>query len=375
MLIEELRLIGIFMLTVAGCLIVLKNPTISARVSGRLEDTKATQAMHTNPTPRVGGAVALMAFSLGVAVSWETIGPDLSMALSSGFFVFLFGFKEDLKRNVSPRSRLFAAFASAGLALMLSSATVSSFGLQEIDWVFGISGVALAVTLIWSTGFCHALNLIDGLNGLAASYSIAAALGIHCIARETGQADVEFISLALIVALTGFLLFNWPFGRIFLGDAGAYTIGHVLAWLGIVLMHRTSDVSGFSILLILFWPVAETVFTIFRRLFRGHSPDRPDRLHFHHVVVRGLGLILRNRSAKNKLNSVSTLIILPLFSFPIMFGVLLWDKPGRGLVALLIFAFVFILTYVFGMWLFSQSSFSISRAVFPTSARKPEQEP
>ena len=98
------------------------------------------------------------------------------------------------------------------------------------------------------------------------------------IAGYTGDADIQIVAGLLIAAIFGFFVLNWPMGRIFLGDAGAYGIGHILAWLGIVLVARNASVAGYAILLILFWPVCDTLFSICRRLGTKRATDQPDRL-------------------------------------------------------------------------------------------------
>ena len=162
----------------------------------------------------------------------------------------------------------------------------------------------------------------------------------------------------LIAALLGFGLLNWPHGKIFLDDAGAYATGHIIAWLGIILMSRVPSVSGFSILLILFWPVAETGFTITRRRILKLPSDTPDRLHFHHLVARSLGIVFRKKASDNVLNPLATLLLIPFAATPIVFGVLLWDHSVKALVAILLFTTLFVSSYVFGKFFFRHLRYS-----------------
>ena len=90
----------------------------------------------------------------------------------------------------------------------------------------------------------------------------------------------------MVAAVLGFMVLNFPLGKIFLGDGGAYALGHLLVWSAIILINYASDVSAFAILLIFFWPVADTGLAIWRRWKLGNPTDRPDRLHFHQLAMR-----------------------------------------------------------------------------------------
>ena len=98
----------------------------------------------------------------------------------------------------------------------------------------------------------------------------------------------QFFLLLLIASVLGFMVLNFPTGKIFLGDGGAYALGHMTVWSAIILISNETKVSPFSILLIFFWPVADTGLAIWRRWKLGTPTDRPDRLHFHQLAMRPL---------------------------------------------------------------------------------------
>jgi len=352
-----------FMVSVALCAIAVLRPSLLMSHDHMIRDLSARQAQHTRPTPRIGGVAVILAVVVGVALYGDQIGRDLLFALLSGAVVFLVGLREDVARNVSPSVRLLAALVSAILAMMLSGAQVSGLGIGAGDVVFQWSVVAIVITLLWSTGTCHALNLIDGLNGLASLYSICAAGAIFAIAAYTQDTDIQIISGLLAVAVLGFFIFNWPFGRIFMGDAGAYGIGHILAWLGIVLMARNPEVAGFAILLVLFWPVCETLYSIFRRRLNRCATGQPDRLHFHHLVVRALPLVFNRGKRRVYDNSLATIVLVPFFMFPILTGLLFWNDASMAAAGLGFFIALFMATYVFSMKYFKSRHFRKSRTL------------
>ena len=120
-----------------------------------------------------------------------------------------------------------------------------------------------------SGGICHAINLVDGLNGLSIGLSLMMAGALATISMLVGDSAMTSVSLVLIAALAGIFAFNFPLGKIFLGDAGAYSIGHLLTWIAILLMARNPEVAPFAMFLIFFWPVADMLFAILRRLRNG----------------------------------------------------------------------------------------------------------
>lgn len=310
-----------------------------------LRDLNARQSTHTKPTPRVGGVGIILSVAVGAAYSISQLGSDLVVSLGAGAIVFLVGLREDITRDVSPRARLLAAFLSAALAIALTGVLVPDLGLVPgflLYWFIP----AVAITLLWSAGTCHALNLIDGLNGLSSLYSISAAFGFFMIAGYTGDEDIQIVAGLLIAAVFGFFILNWPMGHIFLGDAGAYGIGHILAWLGIILVARNPSVAGFAILLILFWPVCDTLFSIIRRLRTKRATDQPDRLHFHHLALRAFQLTARRERSRQFDNPIAAIILVPFLSLPIATGVYLWDQPIAAAFALAAYIALFVGSYV-----------------------------
>jgi UDP-N-acetylmuramyl pentapeptide phosphotransferase/UDP-N-acetylglucosamine-1-phosphate transferase len=286
------------------------------------------------------------AFILIFLNQFANLSNDLSLALFSGVIVLAVGFLEDIFRNVSPKKRLFAAMLSAALAMILTSKMITYSGIVQIDFIFSFFLVPIIVTLIWSAGTCHSLNLIDGLNGLSSFYTLSALIAISILASKSGLYDVQLSSIVLIGSIAGFLVFNWPYGRIFLGDGGAYGVGHVLAWLGIILMNRTTEISPVAILLILFWPVADTAFSIIRRMVLDKSVAMPDRLHFHHICVRIVAQLAKGKVPQDWVNPITTLILIPFFSAPAIASVYFWNQSTKALVALLLFAILYLVSYI-----------------------------
>lgn len=363
---EPWILLATFLTSLAIGLLFIAWPGLLMSQEHMERDLGARQATHTRPTPRVGGIGIIVALVFGCFYYADQLRDDLLLSLAAGLIVFFVGLREDIHRNVSPRARLLAAFAAAGLAIALTRTVVPDLGLVDNSLAYFVVP-AIAITLLWSAGTCHALNLIDGLNGLSSLYSMSAAVGFSTIASFTGDVDVQIVAGLLVAAMLGFFVLNWPFGRIFLGDAGAYGIGHVLAWLGIVLVARNPSVAGMAVLLLLFWPVCDTLFSILRRRVTRKATDQPDRLHFHHLAVRALPL-LRKRSRRSQFdNPLASLLLLPFLGVPILTGVLLWDQPIAASFALALYISLFALGYVAAMKYFTSHRFRQPRRFVPLS--------
>lgn len=248
-----------------------------------------------------------------------------------------------------PRLRLAAAALSACLAIAFFGVWVDRVDVPGIDAVLALPAVAIALTVFALVGVSHAFNLIDGLNGLAGLTGIVTALGLAALAQSGGEDTVAVLAAALAAALAGFLVVNFPSGRLFLGDAGAYATGFVLAWLGVLVIVRLPEVTPWSIVLILFWPIADTGLAIWRRWRVGSPADMPDRLHVHQMVMRAIEIIWLGRNGRRIANPLATAMLLPLISIPIAAGVGLRNAPGLAALAVCGFAILFVGFYLLGL--------------------------
>ncbi|WP_185962177.1 MraY family glycosyltransferase [Palleronia caenipelagi] len=318
--------------------------------SGRGDDHKAVQAAHSRPTLRIGGigVVASMALAL-VVFAPEEVRPATTLFSVSLLPTFLAGLAEDLGWEVSPTLRLIWAFVSSCTVMALCGWWITDTGLPGLDWALGFLPLALVWTAIWTSGVCHAFNLIDGVNGFAGTTAVAVALGLAGIAYQAGDPLMVQVALGLVPALLGFLVFNFPLGRIFLGDAGAYTIGHILSWVGIVIALRSPEVAGVSVGLLFFWPVADTFLAMYRRRTKAMSTTRADRMHVHQIVMRGLELGWFGERRRELSNPLTTVILLPLVVFPVVLGVLFWNAPLVSMALIVVLGIVFVWSYLKGV--------------------------
>ncbi len=333
------------LISFSACIVIIALARFFPRLRGRDNDTTAVQSMHVNPTPRVGGlaifgGLACSVLFFPVPISQGYFGFALAI-----FILFLVGLKEDLGFHVSPKLRLLVLVGASLVVVVVVGEWLPRIGVFFLDpwlpyWAFGVP-----VTLLITAGIANGFNLIDGVNGLAAMTATAAAVSIALIAQQSGYTPMANVSLMLAAVIFGFFLVNFPFGLIFLGDAGAYTIGFVLAWFGIAVIVNAPTVSPWAILLTVFWPLADTLLAIYRRARRNKGAMMPDRLHVHQLVMRGLEICVLGRKRRNISNSLTTVVLAPFVIAPQITAVLLWDDNRSAFYAVVAFLVLFFASY------------------------------
>ena len=199
--------------------------------------------------------------------------------------------------------------------------------------------ISLLFTLIVVGGLVNAINIIDGFNGLMIGYSIFVLLAIAFVANILGDGLVLQLSLLLVSSLFGLFVFNFPLGKIFIGDGGAYFIGFMMAIIGLMLGIRNEEVSHWFILLLFIYPLYETVFSIYRKkIVRGTSPSQPDGYHLHMLIYKRLVKCKTFKNNKVMCNSVTSPFLWVLSLVGIIPAIIWYDNQTM----LIIWAFGFV---------------------------------
>lgn len=243
--------------------------------------------------PRVGG-VALMAGTVAgvltalamrgagapVPTAWLEFAPLLVAAVA---IVFVLGLVDDL-RGVRPAGKLAVQLVAAVLA-WLAGVRIESVAFPP-DITLSLGPLAFPVTILWLVGATNALNLVDGLDGLAATVTLSALLGVVGAAVALNNNGVVLLAIVLAGSTAAFLRANWHPARIFLGDSGALAIGFMLAIATVESARRTN---GAVVMLVpalaLAYPILDTTVAILRRWLRGEPLARADGRHVHHQLV------------------------------------------------------------------------------------------
>jgi UDP-N-acetylmuramyl pentapeptide phosphotransferase/UDP-N-acetylglucosamine-1-phosphate transferase len=319
-----------FLISLAATGLVLWSARWHGRHSGD-DDEHKPQRMHVGSVPRVGGVgiVAGLAVACVLLYPSDTASATLLLVLAAcSAPVVLAGFVEDVTKRVSPGKRLLAAFAAALLAAWALDAIVPRIGIPGVDSLFVHVAIALPFTVFAVGGAAHALNIVDGFNGLAGGVSVLMLSAVAVVAYQLNDRAIFDAAILLAAAVLGFLCFNFPFGKIFLGDGGAYFIGFMIAELLVLLVVRHPAVSPFFALAVLVYPVFETVVSILRRqMGRGVPAGHPDSHHLHHLIYKRLvkwgppgraGRALRNGLTAPYLWALTGMSLVP--------AVLFWDN-------------------------------------------------
>ena len=253
-------------------------------------DVPCDRSVHTVAVPRLGGVGISLSFMFAVAF-YLTLD-SFTLGFLSGFFIIVMtGLLDDIK-PLSHRFKFAGEIAAVAAFIGISGSELSGVGN-----LLGFGDIAFGPFAVMATAFCmvgliNAMNLCDGLDGLAGGLAIIAALFFAFLAYRTGQSNVMIIALALAGALLGFLLYNGFPARLFMGDVGSLMIGYTCAVLAVQVVNAPTHVfvvQPITIALILAVPLLDTLIVMGSRMFKGMSPFMPDKTHLHHRLLT-LGL-------------------------------------------------------------------------------------
>lgn len=337
-----------FVLSLIATLLVVRYSHLHEHITADY-DTDGIQKFHESPVPRVGGlglAVGLLgAFSFRYFQNSNVSFFGL-LLLVTAMPAFGLGFAEDVTKRVGVKIRLLATAASAAVAGYFFGAWLNSLQIFGVDDLMGAyPWVAVAVTCFAVAGVANAFNIIDGYNGLSGMVGVIILGGIAYVAFKLNDPEIMIAALAMMGAILGFLVLNYPRGLIFLGDGGAYLIGFWVAELSVLLTARHPEVSKWFPLLLCAYPIFETLFTIYRRLVRKMHPGMPDAAHLHQMIYKrvvrwavgsneSVDMVIRNSLTAPYLWVLSAMAVIP--------AVLFWDNAW----ALRGFALLFAVSYV-----------------------------
>ena len=318
-------------------------------------DLSGPQKMHVKVVPRVGGVGIISGLLGGVAmVAWLGGGlaheaPRFLACMLPGFAC---GIWEDFTKAISPQRRMLALALSGLLGVLLLDGAITHSGWAWLDNLLAANGLLWIgpVSAVFAvTGVSNSVNIIDGMNGLASGCSILISVALAYVAWRVGDELVRDIALVTTGATLGFFVWNYPRGLVFLGDGGAYLLGLVAAELGILLTARHPQVSMLAPLMLVGYPVLETLFTMYRRRVLQDRPmTQPDGIHLHTLIYRRLrrnvvdargvrDATRANSSTSPYLWGLNIIVVLPV--------VFWWDNTPMLAISLLVFVLVYLDAY------------------------------
>ena len=253
---------------------------------GAVDVPKDNRRMHNHPIPRMGGLAIFLGFILSVLISLPLSSELRGMLLGSVVIVIL-GILDDIFA-LPALPKFFVQIGAALIAVLagnridfLSNPNIFS---QDLFWELGL--LAVPITVFWIVGITNAVNLIDGLDGLACGVSTISSMTLLVIALVMEEPDVAILMGALSGACIGFLPYNLNPAKIFMGDTGSTFLGFILAVVSIQGLFKFYAIISFAVpFLMLGLPIFDTCFAILRRVSHGQSPMAPDRGHIHHRLI------------------------------------------------------------------------------------------
>jgi UDP-N-acetylmuramyl pentapeptide phosphotransferase/UDP-N-acetylglucosamine-1-phosphate transferase len=318
------------------------------------------QRFHVGDVPRLGGLAMLLAFVGALGCAWLVgLWAPLNLGLQPGHLAayvsflalpVLVGVYEDLTQRVGVRVRLFTTAVGACIALVLLDVSVQRLGFSWVDtWWVQSPWLGMALALLAMAGLPHAFNIIDGFNGLAGMVAMVITSALLYLALKFGDRELAAYALCTLGVTLGFLVWNYPRGLIFAGDGGAYFWGLNIAIISIMLVQRHPQVSPWFPLLLLIYPVWETLFSTYRKLVRGIAPGVADSMHLHHVIYkRMVRAVFDPDEAKMLLsrNNRTTPYLVALTVLTVAPALLFWHNTSALMAFCALFAITYVVAYV-----------------------------
>jgi UDP-GlcNAc:undecaprenyl-phosphate GlcNAc-1-phosphate transferase len=271
-------------------LAVVSAVVVRAMINARLMDRPNARSSHRSPTPKGGGVGIVVAFMLGIVVLYDyadfarIADPYFRGVILAAFLIAVVSFLDDIRDFrfvVKLAAQLVAAVAAVASGLYVQVFNLPYVGAADLGW----GGAVL--TLGWLLFATNAMNFIDGLNGLASGTALVACLFLAGIAASQAGWFVYFASLLLAAGLAGFLPFNFPRARIFMGDVGSQFCGFVLAVLGVAAARfGRIEISFLLVPVLLFGVLFDVAFTLARRALAGDRLTEAHRGHLYQVAQR-----------------------------------------------------------------------------------------
>ncbi|MDO5311768.1 MAG: MraY family glycosyltransferase [Clostridia bacterium] len=280
-----------FALAVAFLIAFAATPAVMslAHKINAIDVPRDKRRVHKKPTPLIGGLAIFYGFIISVLCFAELDRETAGILIGSVIIVTVGMIDDaiDMKAIVKLLCQIIAA-----VIVVYSGVRIEQFANPFARWFGGPPyiymnyWVSVAVTVIWIVGICNAVNLIDGLDGLAVGVSSIAAICMLILTLLSQNVNVAIITAAVAGACFGFLPYNFNPAKIFMGDTGALFLGYILACISIQGFLKLSAIISFAVpIIVLGLPIFDTLFAIVRRVLTGRSPMSPDRGHLHHRLL------------------------------------------------------------------------------------------
>ncbi|MDD2714794.1 MAG: MraY family glycosyltransferase [Candidatus Wallbacteria bacterium] len=242
-----------------------------------LFDQPEFRKIHKHPIPRMGGLGIFTTFFIISLMFLPSLFTKHYLFLTLMFF--LIGFSDDL-HTINYKTRLGLTIVSSLLFIVIFKVWISHVG------IFLPVLIAIPFTVFAISGFINAFNMIDGLNGLSSGVALISFGSLFYLSSLTHETLFQTMLAIIAGATLSFFLINFFLGSIFIGDGGTYSLGFLIVTFSIFFGFYHPEISSWCYILINIYPVYEILLTIFRRRAKGRKPFLPDKVHFHHLLLK-----------------------------------------------------------------------------------------
>ena len=272
--------LGLFGLSVVTTYVVLRLEIL---------DEPNHRSSHDRPTPSTGGVAIFIGFASGLAVVWLVSDQArlstfhlIGFALAASV-IALVGFLDDLKMlktfKVKLAAQILAAMVLLAFGIVFSRVSLPLYGAFDLGWA------GYPLTVLWVVALTNFFNFMDGLNGLAGGVAVTVAAFLCAVTYVEGSFFVYMLCYVMAASTAGFLVFNFPRARLFMGDVGSQFIGFTFAALAVIAAEIDASRTSFLVVPLLFFNfLFDTVFTFFRRALRGEDVTQAHRTHLYQLL-------------------------------------------------------------------------------------------
>ena len=286
----ELQVIGLVAAALLCAMLVsfITTPVVKALAYriGAVDVPKDGRRMHDHPVARMGGLAIFFGFILSILI-FTPVTRQLQGMLLGAVIIVVLGIFDDIYA-LSARLKFVIQIVAALVAVYFGNVieVVSNPNLFSNNPYWNLGPLSIPITVLWIVAITNAVNLIDGLDGLAVGVSTISSMTLLVIALAVSEGEVALLMAALAGACIGFMPYNLNPAKIFMGDTGSTFLGFVLSVVSIWGLFKFYTVISFAVpFLMLGLPIFDTAFAFIRRIANGQSPMSPDRSHVHHRLI------------------------------------------------------------------------------------------
>ena len=306
---------------------------------GIINIRQSPQTLHTRSVSRFGGIAIFFSLLLVSLVDSSENYEFLKTALYCSSPIFILGILDDFQFEIKPFIRLLIVFPSAFLSYYFLGIEAYSVDIPYLDYLFNFKIFSILFICFAVAGMVNAFNMIDGINGLVLLYSLTICILILLFQSSSSSAQINLFFVAIFFAILAVFILNFPFGRIFLGDGGAYFLGIMLS-VGVIKYYQINGLSPWYVFSVFIYPITDVLISIIRRIIAKVSIFNPENKHLHHLVykrVKKMGI-----QSENTNHAITTLLIF-IFYFPFLLSA---NYFGENSLLLQIQSLVFISFYL-----------------------------